>query len=110
MSVTETLADMNASSLLMVIRSRTFGMLCRVTFSGVNKHAVMHGNAEFFAPLMATPPRNGFPPLIKNLSMRSHSPKACRRFPFANANRACAPFASTPFFSIVNATRRLWPD
>jgi hypothetical protein len=30
--------------------------LCRVTFSGVNKQAVMHGNAEFLAPLTATVP------------------------------------------------------
>ena len=57
----------------------------------------MHGSAEFFAPLMATVPCSGFPPLIRNLSMRSHSPKACRKFPFAKASRARALFASMPF-------------
>src|SRR3984893_2273633 len=70
MSVTETLADMNASSLLMVIRSRPFGMLCSVTFSAVSKDAAIAGNAEFLAPLMATVPRSGSPPLIRNLSIR----------------------------------------
>src|SRR3954471_8702188 len=69
MSVTETFADMNASSLLMVIRSRTFGMLCSITFSGVRSVAAITGNAEFFAPLIATVPCSALPPLIRNLSI-----------------------------------------
>src|SRR5262249_15827043 len=69
MSVTETFADMNASSLLMVIRSRTFGMLCSVTFSAVSSDAAMTGKAEFLAPLIATVPSSGLPPLIRNLSV-----------------------------------------
>src|SRR3989475_7504644 len=60
---------MNASSLLMVIRSRTFGMLCSLTLSAVNKAAAITGSAEFFAPLIATVPRSAFPPLIRNLSI-----------------------------------------
>src|ERR1700741_2677204 len=60
---------MNASNLLMVIRSRTFGMLCSVTFSGVSRVAAIAGNAEFFAPLMATVPGSALPPLIRNLSI-----------------------------------------
>src|SRR6266446_403582 len=60
---------MNANSLLMVIKSRTFGMLCSVTFSAVSKAAAITGSAEFFAPLIATVPRSAFPPLIKNLSI-----------------------------------------
>ena len=62
---------MNASSLLMVIRSRTLGMLCSVTFSAVSNAAAIAGSAEFFAPLIATVPRSAFPPLIRNLSMPS---------------------------------------
>src|SRR5882724_107820 len=62
---------MNASSLLMVIKSRTFGMLCSVTFSAVSKAAAITGSAEFFAPLIATVPRSAFPPLIRNLSIPS---------------------------------------
>src|SRR3954471_8293385 len=69
MSVTETFADMNASSLLMVIRSRTFGMLCRITFSGVSSVAAITGSAEFLAPLIATVPCSALPPLIRNLSI-----------------------------------------
>ena len=64
---------MNASSLLMVIRSRTFGMLCSVTGSAVSSAAAITGSAEFFAPLIATVPRSVFPPLIKNLSMLSRA-------------------------------------
>src|SRR6266581_116397 len=39
----------------MVMRSRTFGMLCSVTFSAVNKAAAIT--------------RSAFPPLIRNLSI-----------------------------------------
>src|SRR5579859_6283141 len=62
---------MNASSLLIVIRSRTLGRLCTATFSAVSKAAAITGSAEFFAPLIATEPRSAFPPRIKNLSIRS---------------------------------------
>src|SRR5580704_1614657 len=72
---------MNASSLLMVIRSRTFGMLCSMTFSGVSNAAVITGNAEFFAPAIATVPCNGLPPLIRNLSMRSLFPQRPPQIP-----------------------------
>ena len=51
----------------MVIRSRTFGMLCSVTFSAVSNAAAIAGSAAFFAPLIATVPRSAFPPLIKYL-------------------------------------------
>ncbi len=70
---------MNASSLLMVIKSRTFGMLCSVTFSAVSKAAAITGSAEFFAPLIATVPRSAFPPLIRNLSIHSLSVAAAFR-------------------------------
>src|SRR6267142_2692587 len=76
---------MNASSLLMVIRSRTFGMLCSVTFSAVSNAAAITGSAEFFAPLIATVPRSAFPPLIRNLSIPSLYAAAAFRpalFPF----------------------------
>ena len=52
----ETLAPMNASNLLMVMRSRTLGILWRVTGSFVSSAAAIAGSAEFFAPLMATVP------------------------------------------------------
>src|ERR1700730_11459273 len=71
----ETLAPMNASSLLMVMRSRTLGILWRVTGSFVSSAAAIAGNAEFFAPLMATVPSSGLPPLIRNLSMRANQTK-----------------------------------
>ncbi len=37
--------------------------------SEVSKAAAMMGNAAFFAPLMATSPCNGIPPLINKLSI-----------------------------------------
>src|SRR5215470_12458857 len=60
---------MNASNLLIVTKSRTFGMLCSVTGSAVSSAAAITGSAEFFAPLTATVPRSAFPPLIRNLSI-----------------------------------------
>src|SRR6266850_3568906 len=83
---------MNASSLLMVIRSRTFGMLCSVTGSAVSSAAAIAGSAEFFAPLIATVPRSAFPPLIKNLSM----PFRCRHLSslLRRSSLYCFSFAS----------------
>src|SRR5882724_5961316 len=52
----ETLAPMNARSLLMVMRSRTLGILCTVTWSAVSRAAAITGSAEFFAPLTQTVP------------------------------------------------------
>src|SRR2546429_9259320 len=77
---------MNASSLLMVTRSRTLGTFRTTTLSEVSSAAAITGSAEFFAPLTATLPRNAFPPLIRNLSIfRSaffslHSPHATGHF------------------------------
>jgi hypothetical protein len=53
----------------MVIMSRTIATLWSATRSAVSKEAAMAGNAEFFAPLMATVPWRGTPPLMTNLSM-----------------------------------------
>src|SRR5438105_3843862 len=64
---------MNASSFAIVIMSRTRGTLCSDTRSSVSSEAAIAGSAEFFAPLIATVPCSGFPPLIKNLSIRSRS-------------------------------------
>src|SRR5437879_5812853 len=77
---------MNASSLLMVTRSRTLGTFRTTTLSEVSSAAAITGSAAFFAPLTATLPRNAFPPLIRNLSIfRSaffslHSPHATGHF------------------------------
>jgi hypothetical protein len=60
---------MNVSSLLIVMMSRTFGILCSVTGSAVSSPAAIAGSAEFFAPLMLTVPCSGFPPRILNLSI-----------------------------------------
>ena len=38
--------------------------------SAVSNEAAMIGNTAFFAPLMATLPCNGTPPLIERLSMK----------------------------------------
>src|SRR3989442_1581468 len=65
---------MCAINLLMVMMSRTRGMLCSVTLSCVSSAAAIAGNAEFFAPLMTTVPWRGFPPRIRNLSMRVPCP------------------------------------
>src|SRR6516165_810970 len=62
---------MNASSLPMVIMSRTMGMLCSITGSEVSNAAAIAGSAEFFAPLIATEPCNRLPPRIRNLSILS---------------------------------------
>src|SRR6266446_4994904 len=71
----ETLAPMNARSLLMVMRSRTLGILCTVTWSAVSRAAAITGSAEFFAPLTLTVPCRGLPPLIRNLSIASERQK-----------------------------------
>src|ERR1700682_4657706 len=87
---------MNASSLLMVIKSRTFGILCTLTRSAVSSAPAITGDAEFFAPLIATVPCNGFPPLIRNLSIPLYSPnptEACKRTAtrlFASVGVFCA--------------------
>jgi len=52
----ETFADMKANSLAIVTISRTIGMLCRVTGSGVSKAAAMSGKAEFLAPAICSVP------------------------------------------------------
>src|SRR2546426_6168185 len=65
---------MCAINLPMVMMSRTRGMLCSVTLSCVSSAAAIAGNAEFFAPLMTTVPWRGFPPRIRNLSMRVPCP------------------------------------
>src|SRR6267378_710256 len=125
---------MNASSLLMVIRSRTFGMLCSATFSEVSSAAAITGSAEFFAPLIATVPCSTFPPLIKNLSIpppassplasrrrksqnrvfllllrtenpTTHSPSAHRKSPFATPSFLFASAVPIPSFNITSATR-----
>src|SRR5881227_3622352 len=62
---------MNASNLLIVTRSRTFGTLRTTTLSAVSSAAAIAGSAEFFAPLIATAPRSAFPPLIRNLSIHA---------------------------------------
>src|SRR5271168_955630 len=68
-ALTETRADMNASNFAIVTMSRTIGSRCRMTGSGVSNAAAIAGRAAFFAPLMDTLPRKGFPPQILNLSM-----------------------------------------
>ena len=45
-------------------------MLCSVTVSDVSRAAAIQGSAEFFAPLIETRPRKGFPPVIRNLSTK----------------------------------------
>src|SRR5258705_4892044 len=63
----------------MVMMSRTIGTLCSLTTSAVSREAAIAGNAEFFAPLIATVPRSGCPPVIRNLSMNSEFAPACYR-------------------------------
>src|SRR5260370_32477296 len=87
---------MNASSLLMVIRSRTFGMLCSVTCSSVSKAAAIAGSAEFFAPLISTVPRSAFPPLIKNLSIHAFFFPCRGAAPVQTLVTRPAPFSNPP--------------
>src|SRR5205814_8678938 len=84
---------MNASSLLMVIKSRTFGMLCSLTLSAVSKAAAITGSAQFFAPLIATVPRSAFPPLIRNLSLPPRD--------FSLSGRLYVAIFLLQFFSVV---------
>ena len=58
-----------ASSLAMVMMSRTCGIFCRVTGSLVRSAAAIAGNAAFFAPLIRTVPSSLRPPWILNRSM-----------------------------------------
>src|SRR5882762_924394 len=90
---------MNASSLLMVIKSRTLGMLCSVTFSDVSKAAAITGSAEFFAPLIATVPRSAFPPLIRNLSIHSLFVEPASSWLFWSAAARCRFSSLCPAFS-----------
>ena len=60
---------MCASSLAMVMMSRTCGILCRCTASAVSSAAAMAGSAAFFAPLICTAPSSGLPPWILNRSI-----------------------------------------
>ena len=58
----ETTQRMCASSLAMVMMSRTRGIFCSVTGSLVSSAAAIAGNAAFFAPLICTVPFSFFPP------------------------------------------------
>src|SRR6516225_2177571 len=78
---------MNASSLLMVTRSRTLGTFRTTTLSEVSSAAAITGSAEFFAPLTATLPRSAFPPLIRNLSI-FHSAFFLRHSPLVTGHVA----------------------
>ena len=64
-----TMAPMCASSLPMVMMSRTRGILSSSTRSLVRSAAAIAGSAAFFAPLMRTEPSSGLPPSISSLSM-----------------------------------------
>src|SRR5690348_8278099 len=53
----------------MVTMSRTMGMLCSASRSRVSSEAAIAGSAAFLAPLTATEPCRGLPPVMRNLSM-----------------------------------------
>ena len=70
--VTEESTPRSSSRLRSVLMSRTRGILCRITRWSVSSAAVNAGNAAFLAPLMTTRPSRGRPPVMRNLSIKTH--------------------------------------